>query len=160
MPVNDPAANEATIDKATDALIENKGNKTRALAAIGYTDPNANGSRFFDRPQVKAVVKQKLKGAGIKESLVYRRLREALDYKETRFYKGEAVADCVDNGGRLEAIEICLKLMGDLKDGSSGGGEMVQVVFNVIVQAIDAEAPKDVGARILGRITEGLRKAK
>lgn len=157
MPDTDPVTHGATIEAATDALVENKGNKTAALRQIGYPDPNANGSRFFERPAVKAIVRQKMKGAGIKESLVYKRLREALDYKETKFYRGDKIAECVDNDARLAAVELCLKLMGDVQDGSKQGGDMVQVVFNVIVQAIDAEAPKEVGTRILVKIAQGLK---
>jgi hypothetical protein len=147
------------VEVATDALVETRGNKTAALRIAGYSDPNANASRFFEQPHVKEMVKLKMRGAGIKPSLVYRRLREALNSKETKFYKGVPIADCVDNANRLAAVDMCLKLMGDIQE-SKGNGKIVNTVFNVIVQAIDSEAPKEVGPKILAKIAAGLRNAK
>jgi hypothetical protein len=55
-------------DQPDRDLVETRGNKTAALRIAGYSDPNANASRFFEQPHVKEMVKLKMRGAGALES--------------------------------------------------------------------------------------------
>lgn len=90
--------------------------------------------RELGRPGTVAEINRLLAKGGISDELFAKRLKEALDYEETKFWEGRAVADVVDNAGRLRALEFVAKLKGWLRD--PGEVEKVTTIVQVLVPVV------------------------